>query len=207
MTEAAVHGILLAFGLILPLGAQNVFVFNQGASQPTLLRAVPVILTAALCDTLLIVLAVLGVSLVLLTFPWLKLTLFGAGFLFLLYMGWTVWKSAASPSPSQDGGPLTAKRQIAFALSVSLLNPHAILDTVGVIGTNSLQYDSPEKWVFTGACAAVSWLWFLGLAVTGRVIGRTDTKGNVLQAVNRLSALIIWGVAVYIAFGFVQEAM
>jgi L-lysine exporter family protein LysE/ArgO len=29
--EAIFHGILLAFGLILPLGAQNVFVFNQGA--------------------------------------------------------------------------------------------------------------------------------------------------------------------------------
>lgn len=34
MLAALLHGIALAFGLILPLGAQNVFVFNQGASQP-----------------------------------------------------------------------------------------------------------------------------------------------------------------------------
>ena len=28
-----IHGLLLALGLILPLGAQNVFVFNQGANK------------------------------------------------------------------------------------------------------------------------------------------------------------------------------
>lgn len=33
MLQAVLHGILLALGLILPLGAQNVFVFNQGANH------------------------------------------------------------------------------------------------------------------------------------------------------------------------------
>lgn len=30
MWEATIYGLVLAFGLILPLGVQNVFVFNQG---------------------------------------------------------------------------------------------------------------------------------------------------------------------------------
>lgn len=38
MLAALLHGIALAFGLILPLGAQNVFVFNQGASRHNLKR-------------------------------------------------------------------------------------------------------------------------------------------------------------------------
>lgn len=38
MSIAIIHGIVLAFGLILPLGAQNVFVFQQGALQPRLYR-------------------------------------------------------------------------------------------------------------------------------------------------------------------------
>lgn len=29
--NAILHGVMLAFGLILPLGAQNVFIFQQGA--------------------------------------------------------------------------------------------------------------------------------------------------------------------------------
>ncbi len=40
------------------------------------------------------------------------------------------------------------KKQILFAASVSLLNPHAILDTIGVIGTNSIQYIGSEKMGF-----------------------------------------------------------
>lgn len=28
--EPLIHGMILAFGLILPLGVQNVFIFNQG---------------------------------------------------------------------------------------------------------------------------------------------------------------------------------
>lgn len=62
--QAIIHGIILAFGLILPLGVQNVFVFSQGAMQPSRLRALPAVLTAALCDTLLILLAVLGLSVI-----------------------------------------------------------------------------------------------------------------------------------------------
>lgn len=31
--EALVHGIILAFGLIIPLGVQNIFIFNQGATH------------------------------------------------------------------------------------------------------------------------------------------------------------------------------
>jgi L-lysine exporter family protein LysE/ArgO len=66
---AFIHGFILALGLILPLGAQNVFVFQQGAAQPRFLRALPAALTAAVCDTALILLAVLGVSVVVFTIP------------------------------------------------------------------------------------------------------------------------------------------
>lgn len=44
MLAALLHGIALAFGLILPLGAQNVFVFNQGASQPHFKKPFPLLL-------------------------------------------------------------------------------------------------------------------------------------------------------------------
>jgi L-lysine exporter family protein LysE/ArgO len=44
--------------------------------------------------------------------------------------------------------------------SVSLLNPHAILDTVEVIGTNSLSYTGIEKIAFTLDCIFVSGMVF-----------------------------------------------
>lgn len=196
MSEAIIHGIILAFGLIIPLGVQNVFVFNQGASQPNIWRAAPVVLTASICDTLLILIAVQGVSLVLLTFSWLTTTLYMIGFFFLMYMGWVIWRSDPSNDVKQEKS-MPLKKQIIFAASVSLLNPHAILDTIGVIGTNSIQYIGSEKWAFTFATIIVSWIWFISLAFAGKFLKGFDSTGKTIIVLNKISGLIIWGVALY----------
>lgn len=60
MVTAIIHGFILAIGLILPLGAQNVFIFNQGANQPKYRYVLPAIITAGLSDSLLIIIAVVG---------------------------------------------------------------------------------------------------------------------------------------------------
>lgn len=196
MSEAIIHGIILAFGLIIPLGVQNVFVFNQGASQPNIWRAAPVVLTASICDTLLILIAVQGVALVLLTFSWLTNTLYMIGFFFLIYMGWVIWASNPSNSVKQEKS-MPLKKQIIFAASVSLLNPHAILDTIGVIGTNSIQYIGSEKWAFTSATIIVSWIWFISLALAGKFLKKVDSTGKTIVLLNKISGLIIWSVALY----------
>ncbi|GIO26573.1 LysE/ArgO family amino acid transporter [Ornithinibacillus bavariensis] len=200
--EPFIHGVILAFGLILPLGVQNVFVFNQGATHSRFFQALPAVITAAICDTMLIALAVGGVSVVVLSFAGLRQVLFFAGFFFLLYMGWVMWKS--NPVKEKNTQQFSTKRQITFALSVSLLNPHAILDTIGVIGTGSLVYDGLEKLVFALACILISWLWFIGLALTGRIVGRYDQNGVFLKRLNQLSAVIIWVMAVYIGYQFLN---
>jgi len=193
MLEAAIHGMLLALGLILPLGVQNIFIFNQGAGHRKFRSSLPAILTASICDTLLILLAVLGVSLFLFQFIWLKNLLFIAGACFLIYMGYAIWKS----KPKTDGGhTLTPGKQVGFAMSVSLLNPHAIMDTVGVIGTSSLIYSGTEKQLFTLACIAVSWAWFFCLAIAGRMLGKADKSGKLLVLLNKASALVMWAMAI-----------
>ncbi len=58
---AILNGLFLAFPLIIPLGVQNIFIFNQGAVQISFIKALPSVITAAICDTILIGLAVLGV--------------------------------------------------------------------------------------------------------------------------------------------------
>ncbi|MCP8615398.1 LysE/ArgO family amino acid transporter [Salirhabdus salicampi] len=197
---ALLHGIILAFGLILPLGVQNVFIFNQGATQKYITKALPAIITAAICDTVLILLAVTGVSLVVLNFEWIKQIIFIVGFFFLMYMGWSILKSNHSLEHESFGVHFPAKRQIGFAASVSLLNPHAIIDIIGVIGPNSLAYKGMELTVFTLACIFVSWIWFFGLAIVGRLLGKVDTTGKLVKRFNIVSAFIIWGMAIYIGF-------
>ncbi|MFC5602035.1 LysE/ArgO family amino acid transporter [Sporosarcina koreensis] len=198
MIEAVLHGAILALGLILPLGAQNVFVFNQGALQPKLVRALPVVVTAGICDTILIVAAVSGVSLLILTFHWLETIMFAVGILFLLYIGISLWRSAPA-SMEAEAERFSPKKQILFAASVSLLNPHAIIDTIGVIGSNALSYSGEARFAFTLTTIIISWCWFFGLALAGRILGKLDTNGKFIGMLNKISAVVVWAVAVYMA--------
>ena len=197
--EPILHGIILAFGLILPLGVQNVFVFSQGATQPRLARAFPAAITAAMCDTLLILLAVLGLSMIVLQFEWLRISLMITGILFLCYMGYVIWRS--EPIANGMNKALPIRQQIIFALSVSLLNPHAILDIVGVIGISALKYVGAEQTIFVVTCMIVSWLWFFGLTIAGALVKKLDRGGNLMKIFNKLSAIFIWGTAIYIFIG------
>lgn len=197
MIVAFFHGFMLALGLILPLGVQNVFVFNQGAAGKKWLGALPAVVTAGLCDTLLIVFAVMGVSMVVLAVDWLKTVLFIAGACFMIFMGWSLWKGTPGEEGNATGG-LPPVKQAVFAMSVSLLNPHAILDTVGVIGSSSLNYAGIEKYAFTLATVLVSWIWFAGLAIAGRYVGRISRSGLWLRRLNLCSAVVIWIMAAYL---------
>jgi L-lysine exporter family protein LysE/ArgO len=203
MIAAFAHGFILALGLILPLGPQNAFVFSQGAAQPRWLRAIPVAVTAALCDTLLILLAVLGVSVAVLAIPWFRTALLAAGIVFLTVVGWLTWRSDdADDDRAAEAAQWPVGRQVTFAVSISLLNPHAILDTIGVIGTSSLSYSGPERTAFTAACVINSWLWFFGLMAAGRLAGQF---GNVRKWLNRASAIVMWLSALYLIASLVGE--
>ena len=113
-------------------------------------------------------------------------------------MGFVLWRTTVSTT-EVEGQTFSMKRQIIFAASVSLLNPHAILDTIGVIGTNSLSYSGDVRFAFALTTIIVSWLWFLGLAVAGRYFGKLDRSGKLMALLNKVSALVVWGVAVYMA--------
>ena len=105
MLTALVHGLVLAVGLILALGPQNVFVFSQGAIQPRLSRTLPVILATSLVATTLIVLAVGKISAALLAISWVGWTLLVFGVIFLLFIGWATWRSDRSCRRRQGGMP------------------------------------------------------------------------------------------------------
>ncbi|OCA84054.1 lysine transporter LysE [Bacillus sp. FJAT-27225] len=205
MVEPFFHGFVLALGLILPLGVQNVFIFNQGALQPRYINVLPVVLTASLCDTLLISVAVLGVSLLVLGSFWIKAILIGGGFIFLVYMGWTTWNSKPNTKSGSTINKVSLKKQVLFTASVSLLNPHAIMDTVGVIGTSSIQYEGEEKIIFAVTAILVSWIWFFGLSLIGRIAGKIDKSGNFLLILNKISAIVMWAAAGYLVLSLMDK--
>lgn len=199
-TTAFLHGLALSVGLIVAVGPQNVFVFQQGAVQPRLRGSLPTVLTAGVADTILILIGILGVSAVVLEFAWLQTVLLGGGVVFLVYVGWTLFSAPVMDLASHDEKLLSVREQVGFTASLSVLNPHAILDTIGVIGTNALAYAPPSRWAFTAACLLVSWVWFLGLAAGGQLLRGSILSDGRLRYLNLVSAGVIWVVALYMAW-------
>ena len=197
--QSIAHGFILALGLILPLGVQNVFIFTQGATQPTVARALPAAITAAICDSLLIVVSVSGLSLLLFQAETLRSVIMIGGIVFLLYMSVSIWR--ATPTASSKTTALSVKKQILFACSVSFLNPSALIDIVGVIGTSSLQYSGVELWLFTASCIFVSWLWFLLLMFAGSRMRTIRNELKVMTIFNKCAAIFIFAMALYLTSG------
>lgn len=202
MLTAFLHGFILSAGLILPPGAQNVFLINQGANHKKFIHTLPAIITAGLSDTMLIVLSVAGVSLIILSVPALQLGMYIIGFLFLSCMALSLWftKTKTAHAPVK----LSSYKQVAYALSVSLLNPHAILDTAGIIGTNSTAYTGNALFVFTLSCIAVSWIAFTILVLFGKMLGTIDSNGKIIVYINKISAFVIFIIACLILVNIVK---
>lgn len=163
------------------------------------MRALPATLTAAICDTVLILVSVLGLSIIIMQVEALRTVLMVAGVLFLFYMSITIWRSA--PSSVNEGSAMPAKKQILFACSVSLLNPHALMDIIGVIGTSALKYSGFELLLFTASCIVVSWIWFFALMFVGSRMKRFSNQATIMRLFNKSSAVFIFAMAVYLAMG------
>ena len=95
------------------------------------------------------------------------------------------------PNNLENHDSMSAKKQIGFAISVSLLNPHAIMDTVGVIGTSASVYSGSEKFLFSISTIMISWIWFILLAVLGKILGSIDQTGKYIIILNKISSFIV----------------
>ncbi|KPV44786.1 hypothetical protein AN477_05585 [Alicyclobacillus ferrooxydans] len=216
--NAFVHGFLLALGLILPIGVQNGFVITQGSVHQRFSNVLPTIITASLCDTLLIAVSIFGVTTLSFTSPIVRLVMGVVGCGFLLFMGWSTFRSDAgsddNPGQTSDsrvngedegtldpsGRAWSRKRQIWTAASTSLLNPHAWMDTLAIIGGSAVLYTNWRlRFSFGVACVLVSWLWFFALALTGHLAGTRLLRGQAKVWLNRGSAVMMWGSAIYLA--------
>ena len=201
MLHAFINGFILALGLALPIGLQNIYLFNQGANQKRFFNVWPSIITATICDSFLIISAVLGITLVIFAIPWIEEVILGFGLLFLLYLGFVTWFS----KPAQiinDNKAFSTRKQVIFTMSVSILNPQSVIYTIGVIGANSMHFKGVEKISFTAACILVSIVWYLVLTISGHLLWRIDASGNILMWLNKISALLIWLSAIYILWLF-----
>jgi L-lysine exporter family protein LysE/ArgO len=166
------EGFLLCLSLIVAIGPQNAFVIRQGINKNYVFLT---ILIVSLCDILLISLGVLGVGQTLNRFLWLKVLLTMGGVIFLAIYGTKTFLNAfknQSLKVDTQNKQSSAVFVALQALSFSLLNPHAILDTLVILGSVSAQYNFNNAILFgVGACLA-SICWFLVLGYGSKIMAK-----------------------------------
>ncbi|MCL2339962.1 MAG: LysE family transporter [Actinomycetia bacterium] len=182
-------GLLLGLGLILPIGSQNVYVLKS-AMRLGLPRSFWIALIATSCDSLLIIIGALGASAALTAVPGLRPALLIAGTLFLLFLGIQALRAPLPASEDNTDAPAVSLPKTALGtVTVSLLNPHAIIDTVGVIGL-AISVQPDQAAVFGAGAISASLIWFLFLAVAGSLLARRLTP-KVRQWIERATGLIL----------------
>ncbi len=198
-------GLILGLGLIIPIGQQNIFVLNQGFALgwPRVLWTV---LAAGFCDSLLIIVGALGASQIIEQVPGVKPALLIAGSLFLCYLAIQAFISASQTTNSSSlttGAKISVLKMLSSAASVSLLNPHAVLDTVGVIGATVVSQPPATRWEFAVGTISASWLWFLFLAAAASKI-RSKLNATILGWIHRISGVVLIGFAVLLLIEFIR---
>lgn len=189
-----VEGFVLGLGLIMAIGAQNSYILSQSVTGKFV---APVILTVILCDVFLISLGVMGAGAIMQQSQWLMTAITYAGIAFLLAYGAMALRSVFNPkalTPETRSAP-TLKRAIFIGLAVSLLNPHAYLDTVIILGGIANQYvDAQKTWFAIGVFSA-SVTWFSLLGWGGKKLAPVLARPRAWQVLDLSVCVMMWSIA------------
>ncbi|MFV0488220.1 MAG: LysE/ArgO family amino acid transporter [Vibrio fluvialis] len=182
--------------MIIPIGAQNAYVLNQGIKRNHHLT------TATICSFLDIFFISLGIfgggailsqSALLLTFVTV------GGIAFLTFYGLQSWKSAFTAQSEENATTTTARGRRAVilgTLAVTVLNPHLYLDTVVILGSIGGQFEGNDRLSFAIGTIMASFVWFYSLSIGAAKLAPTLSKPRVKQAIDIGVALMMFGIAI-----------
>ena len=191
-------GFAVSLSLIAAIGAQNAFVLRQGIRREHVL---PVVLTCALSDAVLIAAGVSGFGLVSGAVPWLADVMLWGGVAFLLVSGAmrfrAAWQGGEALVPAAGGGaPLG--QVLGTCLVLTWANPHVYLDTVVLLGSLSAQY-APHGAAFGAGAAAGSVVFFSALGFGARLLGPVFARPRAWVVLEVVVGCTMWAIAAKLA--------
>ncbi len=190
------QGLLIGAGMIIPIGAQNSYVLNQGIKQNYHLVA------ASICiffDMVLMSVGVFGGGALITSNVIVFHIITWGGIIFLTVYGGISFKSFLFPPKGENQTKMqtfSRKTVIFTTLAITLLNPHVYLDTVMIIGSISSQFSETDKFAFLVGTALASLIWFYSLSLAASKMSPWLSQPKVQRTINFVVALIMWGIAV-----------
>lgn len=194
-----VQGLVLSFGLIVAIGAQNAFVLRQGLRRE---HVGAVVLFCAAADAVLICAGVMGMAQAVGDRPNVARALALAGAVFLAVYGWQALRRvrrAHRLDAAQEGSVLTLSAAAAQAAAFTLLNPHVYLDTVLLVGSIGAQQPAGlQGWFMAGASGA-SLAWFAMLGYGARWLAPWFARPRAWQMLDALIGVTMFVLSAMLA--------
>ena len=181
--EFLILGFLTGLSLILAIGAQNVFVIEQG------LKKQYVFLVCLICSLSDLILIFLGIFL----FEYFKIyftknieLIFNILlFIFLIYFIYNKVRSLyKSFEIDFENSNLSLKNIIVKTLGFTYLNPHVYSDTVFFLGNFSKNYLLNQKIFFGIGAAIASFLFFFALGYLSNILSKYANSIKIWRVIN-----------------------
>ena len=199
------QGLLLGLSLIIAIGAQNLFVFNQGLIGKHIFL---VCLFCSISDTFLILIGYLGIYLIINDSIFLQNLIIFLGFIWLLIYGILKIKDGLLIDKNHFNIQFTeisnrslTKTLVAIA-GITWFNPHVYLDTVFLIGSISNSVEQQKQIPFLIGCMSSSFLFFFFIGYLGFKIGPLIKTPIIWRKINILFGIIMIILAFYIIFKY-----
>ncbi|NBN40512.1 arginine exporter ArgO [Proteus sp. G2638] len=193
------QGFLLSAAMILPIGAQNAFVLQQGSKKQYHLMSA---FLCALSDVILISGGVFGGSALLSQSEHLLLLITWGGVAFLLWYGWNAFKTAFTKEIELSRHKNQVKsrwRVIVTLVAVTWLNPHVYLDTFVVLGSIGGQLSAELRPWFTFGAVFASISWFFALSLLAAWFSPILSQVTAQRIINLFVGCVMWFIALQLA--------
>lgn len=194
-------GLISSFVQASCIGMQNIFVLQSGIKKNHIFVVTTV---CALCDIFLISLSVFGITDFIVQQPILMRLLQFAGAGFLFYYGYKLLNKSHIKDNELNLDSklkLNAKRSAIYAMSVSLLNPHAIVDTVLIIGSLATEYlIKSERVIFYLGTICASVIWFYCLGYSASLMAKFFAKASNWKVLDKVMGFVMLALGVKLIF-------
>lgn len=182
-------GIVLGLGLVFPLGPINLFVIRQGITLGWR-QAWPTVLAIAVNDTIMIGLGAMVGTFATNWIAGLHRPIMLAGALYLTVLG-VRYLRATEASLDITAQPAASLRQhILLTIGIVWLNPHALLDAFGVLGTAIGTREAPVRLAFALGVMSASWIWY-GALTCGANALRLRLSTQLARQFDRVSGVLL----------------
>jgi L-lysine exporter family protein LysE/ArgO len=195
MTQAFITGFVTLMSLILAVGAQNVFILRQGILRSHVL---PLCVFASASDALLIWTGVIGFGVIAQMAPGMARLMTWGGALFLSAYGALRFRAAYLGDYSLElgEGRQSLKKTLMTLAGFTFLNPHVYLDTIGLIGAVSAQFDADSlRYAFATGASIGSLVFFCSLGFGARILAPVMGSSKAWRVLDVLVGVTMWTIA------------